>query len=382
MANNFCIAPFIQITTHPDQKFGPCSCLSAVMHHTDLSIKDQWESTTLTKLRQQFANNERPEICKRCWKEEDAGVKSLRKRIWDPEELTTDFPTIVNLELVNTIRTTLQPMPQILTLSNGNVCNAKCRTCSPYSSSRWNEDAERFQQAGKSTYIPIKVADWTEKQINDIVDFASTVKRLELYGGEPTYNKKVKVILERLISAGVAKNITLYINTNGSVDIINTIPQLTKFKNIEINISVDGVDHQFNYIRHGVDFDAVVKHINTWKDIKNVHVDTICTVNMLNVYYLPDVRKRIVELLPLEPFWNILDQPAYLNIKNMPQYVKDIVCKKLQNAAGFDDIITYINQPADLLAWHKFIETTQDIDQIRKESFAQTFPEFYRIIHG
>jgi hypothetical protein len=98
------------------------------------------------------------------------------------------------------------------------------------------------------------------------------------------------------------------------------------------------------------------------------------------VYYLPELKAAVEEILPLAPFWNLLVYPEYLFIKNMPDHVKSAVVKKLSLDPEFDDLISVIQQPSDLTQWQKFLRFTQGLDQIRNESFRSTFPEFAAII--
>ena len=47
------------------------------IYKDDLEIA--WRSETYQKIRKQFLNNERPKMCTRCFREEDAGVRSARQ---------------------------------------------------------------------------------------------------------------------------------------------------------------------------------------------------------------------------------------------------------------------------------------------------------------
>ena len=46
----------------------------------------------------------------------------------------------------------------------------------------------------------------------------------------------------------------------------------------------------------------------------------------------------------------------------------------------FKELISVIQQPAELEYWDQFLEVTRGLDQIRKENFQNTFPEFAKII--
>ena len=205
---------------------------------------------------------------------------------------------------------------------------------------------------------------------------------MELFGGEPLYNQQVHAILESIAQQGDAQHITLYINTNGSVDWVERCPAILEFANVEIGVSIDGVDQQFDYIRNGVQWSEVVANIGKWQQALKGQphwIDAICTVSSLNVYYLPEIRQRVMDILPLAPFWNLLRTPEYLFIGNIPEQAKQQIRQRLTEPE-FAEILSVLDTAADPQRWEEFLEITQALDQIRKESFADTFKEFADII--
>ena len=386
------MAPFIQCTTHPSTSFSPCPYLGGtVWNHEQQNIISQWQSRDLQQLRQSFIDDKQSPICNRCWHEESNNKRSLRLRLFDPINHTSDYSFINGSEYAATLIQSVNNQsylkgPEVLTIKNGNVCNAKCRVCHPHDSSRWAEDAEKLSLITGKKYYPIGVKEknWSDEQLDEILELSRNLKRLELFGGEPMYNKQVHRLLKRIVDQGDAKHIILYINTNGSVDIIDRIPFISEFAEIEIGVSIDGVGQHFNYIRHGLDYDTVKQNVINWRNyfekakIK-YSIDSISTVNILNVYYLPELKAAVKEILPLAPFWNLLVEPNYLFIKNMPDKVKSAVIAKLSNDLEFEDLISVIQQPEDPEQWQRFLTFTAGLDQIRQESFDRTFPEFAAI---
>jgi organic radical activating enzyme len=393
LPKNFCVAPFVQCTTHPSTSFSPCPYLGGTVWRSETqNILAQWRSQDLEQLRQDFIDNKQSPICNRCWHEESNNKKSLRLRLFDPEKLTSDYSFVNHDQFANNLakqiadKTYLQG-PQVLTIKNGNVCNAKCRVCHPNDSSRWIEDVEKLATITGQRYYPIGVQEknWTDAQLEEIVQISVNLRRLELFGGEPMYNKQVYRLLQRLVDEGHAQHIILYINTNGSVDILDRLPFIDQFQEVEIGVSIDGVGAHFDYIRHGLDYDTVINNVKKWRQHfeqagKAYSIDAISTVNILNVYYLPELKKAVQEILPLAPFWNLLVEPKYLFIKNMPDSVKSQVVQKLSADSEFADLIEVISQPAEAEQWSRFLTFTAGLDQIRHESFGQTFPEFSDII--
>lgn len=389
LPENFCIAPFVQCTTHPSRSFSPCPYLGGtVWPGAGNTIIEQWQSSGIEDLRTQFLNNKRSDICTRCWHEEDNHKKSLRLRLFDPVEETTDFSFVDAPNYTTHLQNIIESKsyltgPEALSIKNGNLCNAKCRVCHPGDSSRWIADAKKLKLSLGKTYYSLDQAEqnWSDQQIESIVQLAANLKRLELFGGEPTFNKQVTSLLKRLVDEGLAPNIILYVNTNGEVNLVEKWPWIRHFRQVEIGVSIDGVEQQFEYIRHGVNYNTVIKNVRAWQEYFDLHqvrysIDSITTVQILNIFYLPEIKARVQELLPLAPYWNLLVDPAYLFVKNMPDHVKQHVIKKLSADSEYDDIINVIQQPTDEKEWKKFLEITHALDQIRGENFEKTFPEF------
>lgn len=389
LPKNFCIAPFFQHTTHPSGSCSPCPYLGGTTWPPgDASIRQQWNSEALQDLRSQFLHNHRPAICHRCWHEEDHGKRSLRLRLFDPENQTSDFDfaTAESVQARLTDDAYLSG-PRVLTIKNGNICNAKCRTCHPSDSSRWIADAEKLSQQLGPTYYRIDQVEtnWSDQQIDEIVDMSQGLVRLELFGGEPTYNRQVSRLLQRLADQDLAGNITLYINTNGTVDIGEKLPAARHFQRIEIGVSIDGVGKQFNYIRHGCDYQEVLANIQRWKDYFAKYdvpcwIDAISTVNVFNIFYLNDIKSSVQDILPLPPFWNLLITPDHLFIRNMPDAVKQHVIDHLGTDPDYNELKQVMSQPGDPQAWQRFLALTSALDRIRGEDWQSTFPELAHLV--
>lgn len=387
LPTNFCIAPFLQHTTHPSGSYSPCPYLGGTSWKgRKESIIEQWTSTELEQLRQDFRDNKKSAVCNRCWHEEQNGLKSLRKRLYDVETGASDY-SFATPEAVEQRLADYSAGPLVLTIKNGNLCNAKCRVCHPGDSSRWIEDSVKLHQlTGKQYYrLDQQERNWSDQQLDEILNLSQNLVRLELFGGEPTYNKQVSRLLSQLVEKGLSKNIVVYINTNGGMFIPDRFPELKQFKGIELGVSIDGVGAQFNYIRHGIDYDHMVQNVKRMQKYFEQQgiqyfIDAISTVNILNVLYLPEIKAAVTEFLPLEPFWNLLVNPEHLFVKNMPDQIKQTVIAKLESDPSFEQIINVIQQPADPAKWTEFVEITGALDQIRNENFAVTFPELHELI--
>jgi MoaA/NifB/PqqE/SkfB family radical SAM enzyme len=399
LPKNFCIAPFTQITAHPNGSFSPCPYLGGTTWTKKYNtITEQFQGQDLENLRSEFLSNQQSSVCNRCWHEEHNNKKSLRLRLYDPVNKISDYSIINNSSIIADLT---QGLPnkkyltdlKILTIKNGNLCNAKCRVCHPGDSSRWAiEDAPKLkhmlgtQIRGHKIYHTNSTENnWTDQQCDEIFEISKTLVRLELFGGEPLYNKKVLKLLDRIVQAGHSANINLYINTNGSVDLTGQVPQIAKFKEVEIGVSIDDIDKRFNYQRHGLEYNQVVENIKKWQEHFSkfktpLYIDSITTVSVYNILYLPEIKESVQRILPQSPFWNLLIWPDHLFIKNMPDQIKHQVIKKLESDLEFEEIINVLSQPRDPIAWTKFVQIRDTLDIIRDENFQEVFPELASMI--
>ena len=146
MSKTFCILPWMHLATNASGNLRVC-CNSTPgknfitkedgtpykLNKDDL--KEAWDSEVYQTIRKQMLDGERPEMCQRCFREEDAGVRSARQawnHKWqEDKEYTLDAPFDV----------------KYVDLRLGNLCNLKCRMCNPYASNQWVKEWDLVEDA-------------------------------------------------------------------------------------------------------------------------------------------------------------------------------------------------------------------------------------------
>ena len=85
MSDTFCVLPWMHLATNASGQLRVC-CNSTpgknlilrdngtAYRVNDTDIESAWDSKTLRDLRTQMLDGTKAEICKRCWREEDAGI--------------------------------------------------------------------------------------------------------------------------------------------------------------------------------------------------------------------------------------------------------------------------------------------------------------------
>jgi len=131
-----------------------------------------------------------------------------------------------------------------------NLCNLKCRMCSPYSSSLIEEER-----------LNLNIIDPIEKRnTDDVLDFnLKELKVLSLLGGEPTINKNLYPILDYFINNDQSKNMQLNFTTNCTSINPKWVKRVQRFKDLHINLSLDAAYEPYEYIRTNA----------VWKEVEN-----------------------------------------------------------------------------------------------------------------
>ena len=160
------------------------------------------------------------------------------------------------------------------------ICNAKCIQCSAYYSSAW---AAEDQQHGIAI-APRKFGQtrlsrpWQELDLEHI-------EHLYINGGEPLLSSEPQEILEYLAQQQKLPSLHFAFNTNGSV---RPKPDLIKLwqrcRDLVINVSIDGTESEFNYIRYPLEWQEVASNVEFFAKIPGeIHVSIAYTVGIHNI---------------------------------------------------------------------------------------------------
>lgn len=304
------------------------------------NITNAFNSPDMQKLRQDFLDGKKPEICKKCWDEEDAGLES--KRITWAHQFTHRLPELRDIFSKDITENDIA----YLDLKLGTICNLKCRICGSWSSSKWaQEEIEidvkfhglKKQDAKKSNaYYYLKQGEWPRKSPQfweDLKGILPNVKHLEFTGGEPWMIKEHFAVLETLIDSGHAKNINIHYNTNGTQlpkhEFHNILPH---FKHCRISFSIDDIGDKFEYQRYGAKWNEVNNNIQYICENKANNMETeICTtLNLFNFHNLTDVADYVKEIDLDSWYLNLMHLPKHFNIMIHTPEVKDIIANKLR----------------------------------------------------
>lgn len=303
--------------------------------HTHTPI--QWlNSKTVTDAKEQFSGGVWPSQCSKCRLQEEGGFPSKR---------TTNLigPGITHLDL-----------------RFGNSCNFKCISCYSGSSSSINTENIQMQAQGLKPLhkiLNVNSVNWYDEKYFDYFLNLPLVE-VSLAGGEPMMIKHLPEFLSRLDSSTHVR-----ITTNGSIYNKHVITQLKRFKSVTMSVSIDAVGRKNDYIRFGSDFETIHMSTRRFSEIFNTDVNPCFSV--LNALYYDE----LIEWCSINSFKlntnNTLIDPAYLNISNSPDSLKE----KIKN---FDQLV---NIPSNISEINKFVSVIQQLDSFRGVRIRDYLPE-------
>lgn len=382
-SKTFCVLPFMHLATNPSGNLRVC-CNSTPSENFILKdnntpykiYKDDlhkaWNSDTYKTIRTQMLNGDRPDMCIRCFREEDSGISSARQawnQKWQEDKIyTVDTPFEI----------------KYIDLRLGNLCNLRCRMCNPYSSNQWLKEWHLISdELPKEEHMRLKRMDWPndEKMWENLIPLLDNVEEIYLTGGEPTIIKEQHKILDYLIYKNIAYRIKLKYNTNLTNIPKNLVSKWAKFKRVQLNCSVDATDKLNRYIRYPSDWNTIVTNLNILSSVTNVDIQLHCTVQMYNILRL-DKFIDWAMLYNFKIYFNMLNHPNWLNIRVLPQPLKVCVEKMLKDyyhLPKVKGIVDYMNAEDWSHFLSNFYKYTKNLDNSRTESLATLIPELYEI---
>ena len=395
--DKFCVLPWVSIEASPVGTVRPCcladdEILDDVGNKFELStanFADIQNSNHMRKLREQFLAGEKPQTCRKCWNEERGGRKSKRMHTLDrlkhsitDTEWTTDAKSLMFLDL-----------------KLGNICNLKCRICGSWSSSQFATEEinqlPREQQKSSHAYQMLRAGAWpreNEQFWQQIDSVLTDIRYIEFTGGEPFMIDEHFDMLQGIIDRGIADQVEIHYNTNGTQYPARGESIWRHFKTVEIAFSIDDIGDRFEYQRTNADWQEVCANLDRFRDLKECHkniVLQVCTtVNIFNVRYLDQVAQWIDKNKEGFNFvyWNMMHDAWYFSIATLPNTAKTVITEHLQSAdvppqyrEEFDRIIDFMNTGASTDGFMLRMKIA-DLDRKRNQDLREVAPELAKIL--
>jgi hypothetical protein len=195
-------------------------------------------------------------------------------------------------------------------------------------------------------------------------------------------------ILQQAVDAGIAPTQSVHINTNATIWNQRYIDTLTHFKYVGLDLSIDGLNDHYDYIRYGETWSTIERNLDLYQDLvrghSNIKMHVCVTVCVFNILYLREIQQYF-EQRGMVAFFNMVHHPQHLNVRAMPDTVKQAVRQHLlsQDPNGqILSVLDFMDMPLDNQPeiWAKFWTSTKKLDLLRKQDLASTFPELWELI--
>jgi len=392
----FCVLPWISLEASPIGTVRPC-CLAddellddagEKFYLSTATFGEIQRSADMTRLRQQFLAGEKPQTCRKCWREERAGRTSKRmhtldrlKHMLPDQEWTVDAKPLMFLDL-----------------KLGNICNLKCRICGSWSSSTFAAEELNFIDKSEDKkinhhYQMLKQGAWPRENQqfwNEIAEISDQIQYIEFTGGEPFMIQEHFDMLQGLVDRGLAGNIEIHYNTNGTQWPEHAESIWQHFRIVEIAFSIDDVESRFEYQRSNAIWREVVDNIARFRELRrrhaNIRLQICCTINIFNVYYLETVANWIIQQGMDFVYWNMMHEAYYFSISSLPETAKVAIADKLRSAQvperirqEFEHVIDFMNRGVSLDGFNMRREIA-NLDRKRQQNLAVAEPEFAQLI--
>lgn len=198
----------------------------------------------------------------------------------------------------------------------------------------------------------------------------SGIKRLDLRGGESMLMPRIKKILSNLTKYQC--NITLRIQTNGTVLDDEWKLIFDKFHRVELMVSLDAYADANTYVRYPSVWQDIENNIDYFRGLSNTDLYIHCTVSNLNFLVLSNLLDW-VRHKNLYFHYSTLVNPAIYQFTNMPSDLFELGKNRLKNYLELEGLL--YNQ-ANPVLWSEFCQMIDQRDAYRKNRVFDVVPEF------
>ena len=179
---------------------------------------------------------------------------------------------------------------------------------------------------------------WVEDKnfiLTELFRHPEQVKQLEFLGGETLLIKEVRDILECLIEAGGATNIVLIATTNGTVIKSPWLGLAERFKQLSLNVSIDGFERYYEYIRYPARWITSPGTSRSLKKRSRTRLTAIATLQAYNALNIVDLFKYL-DLVGLDFYAYPVVHPPYLSPMVLPPSGRRLAIERLRSYAERD----------------------------------------------
>ncbi|HEY6324418.1 MAG TPA: twitch domain-containing radical SAM protein [Thermoanaerobaculia bacterium] len=422
MSKTACIVPWTTLAIGPDGRATFCCDIPAPLTvdgrmgsvYRD-SLDDLWNARELVEVRAAMARGEKPESCRLCWEREAAGGASRRLLTNAAYRQLGGRLAVEELQREGAgSGFRLERRPDWFILELGNVCDLKCRSCSPLSSSRiaadplhaaWtasgpaaaSETPPAGQPRRRLRLAPEGRTAWFEDvdaMADMIASGAGDNALLSLMGGEPFLIDRTWRLLRALVARGLAPRLLVGLATNGQHRSAHLEELAPRFRGFNLSLSIDAHGKLYEYLRHGASWHRLVDNLRWFRQVPSLDLSVVPTLQNGNALDMVTLL-RFLDEHELRLAYNEVTWPARLRPANLPPSVRRIAARRLRayldaecrpaNLAvvrAYCEILEEAGDGFDAALFGEFMTFTNDLDAGRGESLREAAPELVALVRA
>ncbi len=381
----FCLMPWIHLHIQGNGEIKPCcvanQSIGKIENASIQSVLD--DSAKLKELKRNLLKDQKNSICNSCYQREETGNSSIRI------ETNQKFAHFFDQVIANEIN-----FPVYWDIRFSNICNLKCRTCWHGNSSQWFEEAKKLRRnvSEQAIIYPIPQPAILQQELLENIDH---VEEIYFAGGEPLLMKEHYQLLDVLIQK---KKLDVHLRYNTNFTTFeykekSIFDYWKQFERVEVLASLDAADERGEYLRKNLIWkDIEEKRKQMLQEVPHVVFKLAPTLSIFNVLHFPDFHQEWVEkeLIQIDDVYvNLLEFPAFFNMKVLPKALKEQVRKRYQqhfhflttNQASeemkksYEDVLNYLFAESWEGKLSKLRKEVKLLDDLRNERFKAVFPE-------
>lgn len=345
----FCNVPWTNTHIYWDGSFGMCCNEKEKPYPTEhtfdlknLTISQWFNSGPMRQTRTQILSDTKLSQCRACYREETFNYESKRIRenfksvIFTEQAFDRSYQQSPMFETFEASREhgITDRLPIDWHIDLGNECNLACKMCEPRASSVISQKYVKWGLIPQSSN-----ANWTQDEISwenfkrSILEVPN-INRLHFMGGEPLLNKRFPELLQFLLDNNL-RSISVSFVTNGTIINDTVIQLLTQFRSCDIEVSIESISENNDYIRQGTNTSIVLNNILYLKSLQTETFRIVLrpapqlfSVNNYDKY----IRWAWKHKIPIQGI--PVMHPDYLQISVLPKQIRQQLKSNFVNLAS------------------------------------------------
>jgi MoaA/NifB/PqqE/SkfB family radical SAM enzyme len=349
----FCNVPWREVHINADGTYHVCGAQPNKIYGTpaasiynvfNMTIQEWMASEYQHIVRNDKLDGIADVLCNMCYHEDDLGSSSKRvkENLKDGISTIDFYNTFDKSKFENVI-----PRINSVHISLGNECNLACKMCTPMASSKIAAQDIRL-----GTFIGKARMNWTDDQqawehVTKYISELEDLQFVHLIGGEPLLNPRFEEMIDILMLAGKT-DIYLGFTTNGTVFNESLMQKMKAFRHVDVGVSIECAGDLNELIRPGIKTQTVLDNTELYLKHRrqgHIYVTLRAVPSALSVHTLDDLFKWCIDR-ELDVVTNMLVRPAYQQIKQLPQDVKQRLLEQY-NKWEFGELAPHNSNPRD-----------------------------------